>query len=164
MKPDVSSKKSKKKVIAGSDDEDDDDEVQFVSGETPKSKRKRADSDVKPEVSAKKEKSSKAKSKAKPKNGKVVKGKATTKKVRVTGYLSIIGLMPFQREQAAAKGKGKGKKDEENRDVIITLSQSVALTFSIKYLINFAKSTPLSDQVQLHMSNEVPLLVSNDLL
>merc|ERR1739841_84433 len=103
-------------------------------------KRKRADSDVKPDVSVKKEKNGKAKAKPKAKNGKVVKGKATTKK--------------------EAKGKGKGKKDEENRDVIITLSQSVALTFSIKYLINFAKSTPLSDKVQLHMSNEVPLLVA----
>lgn len=38
-------------------------------------------------------------------------------------------------------------------------AQAVSLTFSIKYLSNFAKSTPLSDRVQLHMSNEVPLLV-----
>jgi hypothetical protein len=33
------------------------------------------------------------------------------------------------------------------------------LTFSIKYLSNFAKSTPLAERVRLHMSNEVPLLV-----
>lgn len=37
--------------------------------------------------------------------------------------------------------------------------QAVALTFSIKYLSNFAKSTPLAERVRLHMSNEVPLLV-----
>lgn len=33
------------------------------------------------------------------------------------------------------------------------------MTFSIKYLSNFAKSTPLAERVRLHMSNEVPLLV-----
>ena len=33
------------------------------------------------------------------------------------------------------------------------------MTFSLKYLSNFAKAAPLADEVQLHMSNEVPLLV-----
>ncbi|BGP15683.1 hypothetical protein JCM10213_006146 [Rhodosporidiobolus nylandii] len=57
--------------------------------------------------------------------------------------------------------KGKGKKDDagEGLDVQINLQQAVSLTFSIKYLSNFAKSTPLSEKVHLHMSNEVPLLV-----
>ena len=67
----------------------------------------------------------------------------------------------------AAKGKGKatgaakkGKKDDDKpRKVTINLQQAVTLTFSIKYLSNFAKSTPLSETVHLHMSNEVPLLV-----
>lgn len=113
MKPDVSSKKSKKKVIVGSDDEEDDDEVQFVSGETPNAKRKRADSDVKPEVSAKKEKNGKAKTKPKPKNGKVVKGKATTKKVCVTGYLSVTRLnwlLNTNRQQLKAKERARRTK------------------------------------------------------
>lgn len=44
--------------------------------------------------------------------------------------------------------------------VQIELQQSVGLTFSLKYLSNFAKAAPLSDTVALHMSNEVPLLVS----
>jgi proliferating cell nuclear antigen len=39
------------------------------------------------------------------------------------------------------------------------MSQTVNLTFSLKYLINFTKSTPLSKNVTLAMSNEVPLLV-----
>lgn len=39
------------------------------------------------------------------------------------------------------------------------MSQHVALTFSLKYLVNFAKSTSLSDTVQLMLSNDVPLLV-----
>jgi hypothetical protein len=34
------------------------------------------------------------------------------------------------------------------------------LTFSLKYLLNFAKSAPLSKNVTLNMSNEVPLLVA----
>ncbi|KAI0691263.1 proliferating cell nuclear antigen, N-terminal domain-containing protein [Cytidiella melzeri] len=44
--------------------------------------------------------------------------------------------------------------------VRIELNSHVNLTFSLKYLVNFAKSTSLSNVVQLMMSNEVPLLVS----
>lgn len=40
------------------------------------------------------------------------------------------------------------------------MNQHVSLTFSLKYLVNFAKSSSLSDDVQLMMSNDVPLLVS----
>lgn len=43
--------------------------------------------------------------------------------------------------------------------VKIEMQQAVNLTFSLKYLSNFAKAAPLADEVQLHMSNEVPLLV-----
>ncbi len=39
------------------------------------------------------------------------------------------------------------------------MNQHVSLTFSLKYLVNFAKSATLSDTVKLMMSNEVPLLV-----
>ncbi|KAK4055941.1 proliferating cell nuclear antigen [Microbotryomycetes sp. JL221] len=53
----------------------------------------------------------------------------------------------------------KVKTDEESASVSIQMSQPVALTFSIKYLSNFAKSTPLSKHVYLRMSNQVPLLV-----
>jgi proliferating cell nuclear antigen len=40
------------------------------------------------------------------------------------------------------------------------LERAVNLTFSLKYLLNFAKSAPLADKVVLNMSNEVPLLVN----
>ena len=40
------------------------------------------------------------------------------------------------------------------------MNQAVTLTFSLKYLVNFSKSTSLSRQVQLMMSTDVPLLVS----
>jgi hypothetical protein len=44
------------------------------------------------------------------------------------------------------------------------MNQHVTLTFSLKYLVNFAKSSTLSDVVQLMMSNDVPLLVGARLL
>jgi proliferating cell nuclear antigen len=40
------------------------------------------------------------------------------------------------------------------------MNQAVSLTFSLKYLVNFSKSTSLSRSVQLMMSADVPLLVS----
>jgi hypothetical protein len=43
--------------------------------------------------------------------------------------------------------------------VIIEMNQHVSLTFSLKYLVNFSKSSTLSNKVQLMMSNDVPLLV-----
>ncbi|KAG8684184.1 proliferating cell nuclear antigen [Ceratobasidium sp. 394] len=55
------------------------------------------------------------------------------------------------------------KKNDEGSDstggVMVELSQGVNLTFSLKYLVNFSKSTALSNYVTLRMSNEVPLLV-----
>ncbi|TFK82626.1 proliferating cell nuclear antigen [Polyporus arcularius HHB13444] len=44
--------------------------------------------------------------------------------------------------------------------VRIEMNQAVTLTFSLKYLVNFSKSSTLSKKVQLMMSNDVPLLVS----
>ncbi|KAK2742457.1 hypothetical protein FQN57_005348 [Myotisia sp. PD_48] len=49
------------------------------------------------------------------------------------------------------------EKPEQN--VTITLTEPVALTFSVKYLLNFCKSTALSSTVRLSLSQEVPLLV-----
>ncbi|KIL57779.1 hypothetical protein M378DRAFT_181522 [Amanita muscaria Koide BX008] len=66
----------------------------------------------------------------------------------------------------------KKKKDESDDDsdfddtppvgVIIELSSHVSLTFSLKYLVNVAKSSNLCGKVQLLMSSYVPLLVSFD--
>lgn len=41
----------------------------------------------------------------------------------------------------------------------IDLTEPVALTFSLKYLVNFCKASGLSDTVKLCLSQEVPLLV-----
>lgn len=49
--------------------------------------------------------------------------------------------------------------DKPEQNVSITLTEPVALTFSIKYLLNFCKATSLSSKVRLSLSAEVPLLV-----
>ncbi|KAI8970764.1 proliferating cell nuclear antigen, N-terminal domain-containing protein [Trametes punicea] len=75
-----------------------------------------------------------------------------------------------KRKKAPSKGSKPAKKakkdgDEEDEDeefegVRIEMNQAVTLTFSLKYLVNFSKSSALSRKVQLMMSNDVPLLVS----
>ena len=49
--------------------------------------------------------------------------------------------------------------DKPELNVEIALSEPVALTFSLKYLVNFCKASGLSGTVRLCLSNEVPLLV-----
>ncbi|OCH90769.1 proliferating cell nuclear antigen [Obba rivulosa] len=70
---------------------------------------------------------------------------------------------PVKSGKPAKKAK-KVKTEDEDDDgpvgVSIEMNQHVTLTFSLKYLLNFAKSTTLSKKVVLMMSNDVPLLVS----
>ena len=49
--------------------------------------------------------------------------------------------------------------DKPDTNVDIQLTEPVALTFSLKYLVNFCKATGLSGSVKLCLSGEVPLLV-----
>lgn len=49
--------------------------------------------------------------------------------------------------------------DKPDQNIEISLSEPVALTFSLKYLVNFCKASGLSGTVKLCLSNEVPLLV-----
>lgn len=62
-----------------------------------------------------------------------------------------------------AKPKKRTKKADDDVDagsgVSIEMNQHVTLTFSLKYLVNFSKSSALTDTVQLMLSNDVPLLV-----
>ncbi|KAG8924920.1 proliferating cell nuclear antigen [Tulasnella sp. 419] len=65
--------------------------------------------------------------------------------------------------------KKKARKDEDEDDseddvegAVIQMNQHVNLTFSLKYLVNFAKSSTLCKRVVLKMSNDVPLLVNFD--
>lgn len=61
-----------------------------------------------------------------------------------------------------ASKKGKAAASDEEVGVSIILEKQVSLTFSLKYLSNFAKSAPLAREVSLNMSNDVPLLVQFD--
>ncbi|RAR06527.1 proliferating cell nuclear antigen [Stemphylium lycopersici] len=53
--------------------------------------------------------------------------------------------------------------DKPAESVEIDMSEPVALTFSLKYLMNFCKASGLSEQVKLCLSSEVPLLVEYNL-
>jgi proliferating cell nuclear antigen len=65
-----------------------------------------------------------------------------------------------EKARKSKKAKTSGGGDDEEKGVKIVMSQQVNLTFSLKYLQNFAKSSSLCNRVTLSMSNEVPLLVS----
>ncbi|TRM67004.1 proliferating cell nuclear antigen, N-terminal domain-containing protein [Schizophyllum amplum] len=62
----------------------------------------------------------------------------------------------------AKKDKKKGKEPEEPeiKGVNIQMNALVSLTFSLKYLVNFSKSSTLAKNVRLMMSSDVPLLVN----
>ena len=47
--------------------------------------------------------------------------------------------------------------DKEEESVVVDMNEAVCLTFALRYLNFFAKATPLSTQVQLSMSKDVPL-------
>ena len=128
------------KQTAGADDMDedsDDDEEEDEEEEEEEAKEEddeEDDEDKKPEVDSDGEEQVKApKSKKKAAAAKDKKRKAAASKTK-------------------AKDSKKAKKDERAERITISLQQSVALTFSIKYLSNFAKSTPLSDYVHVSPS------------
>lgn len=49
--------------------------------------------------------------------------------------------------------------DKEDEAVIVDMREPVTLTFSLRYLNFFTKAAPLSSQVSLSMSEDVPLMV-----
>jgi len=55
--------------------------------------------------------------------------------------------------------KQTGDIDKPEESVIIELQEAVTLTFALRYLNFFTRATPLSNQVTLSMSKEVPLVV-----
>ena len=48
--------------------------------------------------------------------------------------------------------------DKEEEAVTIDMQEPVKQAFSARYLNNFVKATPLCNQVQLSLSNDVPLV------
>ena len=53
--------------------------------------------------------------------------------------------------------------EKPETDVSIELTEPVALTFSLKYLVSFCKASGLSSSVKISLHNEVPLLVEYEL-
>ncbi|XP_018793771.1 PREDICTED: proliferating cell nuclear antigen [Bactrocera latifrons] len=49
--------------------------------------------------------------------------------------------------------------DKDDEVIVIEMQEPVVLTFACRYLNAFTKATPLSNQVQLSMSADVPLVV-----
>ncbi|BFZ17814.1 hypothetical protein BsWGS_20853 [Bradybaena similaris] len=49
--------------------------------------------------------------------------------------------------------------DKEEEAVVVDMNEAVCLTFALRYLNFFTKATPLSGQVTLSMSQDVPLVV-----
>ena len=49
--------------------------------------------------------------------------------------------------------------DDEKRQVIVDMEEPVELQFALRYLNFFCKAAPLSDQVILSMSPDVPMIV-----
>ena len=47
--------------------------------------------------------------------------------------------------------------DKEEEAVVVDMREAVTLTFSLRYLNFFTKAAPLSSQVSLSMSEDVPL-------
>lgn len=60
--------------------------------------------------------------------------------------------------QATVKLAQTADADKEEEAVIVTMQEPVKLTFSCRYLNCFVKAGPLCAQVQLSMSNDVPLV------
>lgn len=80
----------------------------------------------------------------------------------VTVFSSSLSDIPSSKSSSKSNKRAKtssAKKDEEFSGVKISMNQHVALTFSLKYLVNFSKSSSLTSKVELRMSNDVPLLV-----
>ncbi|KAI8902083.1 proliferating cell nuclear antigen, C-terminal domain-containing protein [Globomyces pollinis-pini] len=60
----------------------------------------------------------------------------------------------------AGSGGSIDEKDEyEDTTTKIEVSKAVSVVLASKYLCNFAKATPLSKQVSLSVSNDIPMLV-----
>jgi proliferating cell nuclear antigen len=49
--------------------------------------------------------------------------------------------------------------DEKEKMISIELNEPVNLTFALRYLNSFTKATPLSDQVMLRLSSQLPIVV-----
>lgn len=84
-------------------------------------------------------------------------------KFSVKGDLGVGNILRKAGKFGASGAGKKTKADEEESDggrvVEITMEEPVELTFALRYLGFFCKAAPLSTNVKLHMSKDVPLMV-----
>jgi proliferating cell nuclear antigen len=73
---------------------------------------------------------------------------------------SAEGGSASKKAKRGKKTAGSDGEEEDSNSVSISVTQAVSLSFSLKYLINFAKAAGLTSHVELMMSADVPLLVS----
>lgn len=101
----------------------------------------------------------------KPKTKKVVSQPVPSRSRMCTAELSFFALpQDNKKRKPFSSGDGKKpvkkpKKDKSPTKVSINVQKPVKHLFGAKHLVNLAKSTPLSAYVNLHMSEDVPLLV-----
>lgn len=92
--------------------------------------------------------------------------------LNINNVADIFGIVKIEATKEGVKFSCKGdigsgavtvrpytSVEKPDKNVSVSLSEPVALTFSLKYLVNFCKATQLSDQVKICLSLEVPLLV-----
>lgn len=155
-------KQPKKEEDAGDADEEDE--------EKPKVKKEKgSDEDVEMDEDEKDNEDFKPGSDAEVADSDDESGKKRKKKVIPSIFPSPTltlrqtnGASKPSKKAKTSPSKGKAKKSDEEDDgkIVIEMNQHVTLTFSLKYLVNFSKSSSLCKEVQLMLSNDVPLLVS----
>ena len=74
-----------------------------------------------------------------------------------TAALKFVGTIVSVLFLGNIKLAQKADADKEEEAVTIDMNQAVCLTFALRYLNFFTKATPLSAQVTLSMSQDVPL-------
>ncbi|MCO5588754.1 hypothetical protein L7F22_042713 [Adiantum nelumboides] len=75
----------------------------------------------------------------------------------------------FESAGEIGKGKKKSSKKDDGEDdgpvpVNIEMQQATSMSFALKYLNHFAKAGPLSKAVTLSMTDDLPLMVSIEIL
>ncbi|KAI0773011.1 proliferating cell nuclear antigen, N-terminal domain-containing protein [Trametes elegans] len=141
------------------EDEDDDDEEEVRIKKEKKVKKEEPGSDVDMNGADEEEKEDEDEGEFKPS-----KPSAASDGEDEGGSSKKRKKAPSKADKPSKKAKNE-KDDEDDEDddfdgVRIEMNQAVTLTFSLKYLVNFSKSSALSKKVQLMLSNDVPLLVS----
>lgn len=142
----------------GEDDDDDEDSGKKKAVKVKKEARDDEDEEMEEDDGGSIQEESGSEAEPEEEDGDEEEGSGSKKRKRSSKSSSAAKK---KSKTAAKKGKKKADDDDEEEEggATIHMNQHVNLTFSLKYLVNFAKSGSLSKNVHLKMSNEVPLLV-----